>query len=144
MGEVSFLDVSKRFTLRVDGEVHHVQALDRVSFTVKDGEIVALIGPSGCGKTTVSINLASALAELGKRVLLVDMDPQSHCAVGLAVPEEQIEQSIYDVLISKSRGEPMRLTEMDRPRPLGPDWVIAQTRLTGICGSDWIASRLTR
>jgi NitT/TauT family transport system ATP-binding protein len=52
MGEVSFLDVSKRFTLRVDGEVHHVQALDRVSFTVKDGEIVALIGPSGCGKTT--------------------------------------------------------------------------------------------
>jgi NitT/TauT family transport system ATP-binding protein len=36
----------------VDGEVHTVQALDRVSFTVRDGEIVALIGPSGCGKTT--------------------------------------------------------------------------------------------
>jgi len=66
----------------------------------------------GCGKTTVSINLASALAELGKRVLLVDMDPQSHCAVGLAVPEQQIEQSIYDVLISRSRNEPMRLQEI--------------------------------
>jgi chromosome partitioning protein len=66
----------------------------------------------GCGKTTVSINLASALAELGKKVLLVDMDPQSHCAVGLAVPEEQIEQSIYDVLISRSRNEPIRLTEI--------------------------------
>ena len=52
MGEVSFVDVSKRFTLRVDKEVHHVQALERVSFTVRDGEIVALIGPSGCGKTT--------------------------------------------------------------------------------------------
>ena len=66
----------------------------------------------GCGKTTVSINLASALAEGGKKTLLVDMDPQSHCAVGLAVPEEQIEQSIYDVLISKSRNEPIKLTEI--------------------------------
>jgi NitT/TauT family transport system ATP-binding protein len=52
MGEVTFADVSKRFTLRVDNELHTVQALDRVSFTVNDGEIVALIGPSGCGKTT--------------------------------------------------------------------------------------------
>jgi chromosome partitioning protein len=66
----------------------------------------------GCGKTTVSINLASALAELGQRVLLVDMDPQAHCAVGLAVPEEQIEQSIYDVLISRTKNEPVKLSEI--------------------------------
>ena len=66
----------------------------------------------GCGKTTVSINLASALAGAGQRVLLVDMDPQSHCAVGLAVPEEQIEQSIYDVLISRSRNEPIKMSEI--------------------------------
>ncbi len=66
----------------------------------------------GCGKTTVSINLASALADMGHRTLLVDMDPQSHCAVGLAVPEDQIEQSVYDVLISTSRNEPIRLTEV--------------------------------
>src|SRR6516225_7063797 len=65
MGEVTFLDVSKRFSLRVDGRVHHVQALDRVNFTVKDGEIVALIGPSGCGKTTalrVAMGLDAASA----------------------------------------------------------------------------------
>jgi chromosome partitioning protein len=66
----------------------------------------------GVGKTTVSINLASALAEQDHKTLLVDMDSQSHCAVGLAVPEEQIEQSIYDVMISHSREEPMRLGEI--------------------------------
>ena len=63
MGEVSFVDVSKRFSMRVDDELHHVQALDRVSFTVRDGEVVALIGPSGCGKTTalrVAMGLDSA------------------------------------------------------------------------------------
>src|SRR5215813_2853222 len=68
MGEVTFLDVSKRFSLRVDGEVHHVQALDRVNFTVKDGEVVALIGPSGCGKTT-ALRVAMGLdASTGGRV----------------------------------------------------------------------------
>jgi chromosome partitioning protein len=66
----------------------------------------------GVGKTTVSINLASALAEAEHKTLLVDMDSQSHCAVGLAVPEEQIEQSIYDVMISHSKEEPMRLGEI--------------------------------
>ncbi|NOT02127.1 MAG: AAA family ATPase [Phycisphaerales bacterium] len=54
----------------------------------------------GVGKTTVSINLAASLAREGRRVLLVDMDPQSHCAVGLAVPDEQIELSVVDVLRS--------------------------------------------
>jgi chromosome partitioning protein len=54
----------------------------------------------GCGKTTVSINLSSCLSMQGKKTLLVDMDPQGHCALGLAVPEEQIEKNIHDVLTS--------------------------------------------
>ncbi len=74
---------------------------------------IAIINQKGgCGKTTVAINLASSLAAHAKKTLLVDMDPQSHCAVGLAVPEEQIEQSVYDVLISHARGEPIRLAEV--------------------------------
>lgn len=60
---------------------------------------LALINQKGgCGKTTSSINLAACLAHTGQRTLLVDMDPQGHCAVGLAVPEGQVEKSIYDVL----------------------------------------------
>lgn len=60
---------------------------------------IALINQKGgCGKTTSSINLAACLAHIGQRTLLVDMDPQGHCAVGLAVPDGQIEKSMYDVL----------------------------------------------
>jgi chromosome partitioning protein len=54
----------------------------------------------GCGKTTTSINLAAALAQLDQRVLLVDLDPQSHCALGLAVPENQIDLHIGHALLN--------------------------------------------
>jgi NitT/TauT family transport system ATP-binding protein len=65
MGEVRLIDVSKRFALRIEGTVQTVRALDRLSFTVADGEVVALIGPSGCGKTTalrIAMGLESATA----------------------------------------------------------------------------------
>ncbi|GAK54229.1 hypothetical protein U14_05508 [Candidatus Moduliflexus flocculans] len=56
----------------------------------------------GCGKTTVAINLSACLARQGRRTLLVDMDPQGHCGVGLAVPEEQVARSIYEVLTDQT------------------------------------------
>ena len=67
MGEVTLHDISKRFTLRIDGALQTVQALSRVSFTVRDGEIVSLIGPSGCGKTTaLRIAMGLETASAGK------------------------------------------------------------------------------
>ena len=58
----------------------------------------------GCGKTTTSINLAATLAARGLRTLLVDLDPQSHCAAGLGVPEERIEHGIAEALICDPPG----------------------------------------
>lgn len=66
----------------------------------------------GCGKTTVAINLAACLAKQNQRTLLVDLDPQGHCAVGLAVPEDQIELSIADALAGVRRGEPVDLARI--------------------------------
>ncbi len=66
---------------------------------------IAIINQKGgCGKTTVSINLAATLASKGQRTLLVDMDPQSHCALGLAVPDAQIDRSMADLLIAGMNG----------------------------------------
>lgn len=75
--------------------------------------IIAVINQKGgCGKTTTSINVAACMARLGQRTLLVDLDPQGHCAVGLAVPEEQVERSIYDTLIEPGDGKVCRMQEV--------------------------------
>ena len=67
---------------------------------------IAIINQKGgCGKTTTSINLAACLARLGQKTLLVDMDPQGHCGTGLAVPEDQIERTIYDALLEPADGK---------------------------------------
>src|SRR5258707_13685747 len=71
MGEVTLHDISKQFTLRVDGAVQVVEAVRNVSFTVNDGEIVALIGPSGCGKTT-ALRIAMGLETASGGQVTVD------------------------------------------------------------------------
>jgi NitT/TauT family transport system ATP-binding protein len=71
MGEVRLIDISKKFTLRIDGAVQTVRALDRLSFTVADGEVVALIGPSGCGKTT-ALRIAMGLEKASAGAVTVD------------------------------------------------------------------------
>lgn len=54
----------------------------------------------GCGKTTTAINLAALLGRYGQRTLLVDMDPQSHCAAGFGIPESRFEHDIGDAMIA--------------------------------------------
>ncbi|MCG3123209.1 MAG: hypothetical protein GIKADHBN_01618 [Phycisphaerales bacterium] len=61
---------------------------------------VAIVNQKGgCGKTTTAISLAGVYASQGLRVLLVDMDPQSHCAAGLGIPEKRIDLDISDALV---------------------------------------------
>lgn len=53
----------------------------------------------GCGKTTIAINLAGALAQLDRRVLLVDLDPQSHASIGLGIKNEEQQNTSYELLL---------------------------------------------
>ena len=56
----------------------------------------------GVGKTTTSVNLAPSLAQLGKRVLLVDLDPQGNATMGSGVDKSTLECSIYDTLVDQA------------------------------------------
>lgn len=63
---------------------------------------IAIINQKGgCGKTTSAINLAACFAERGHRTLLIDLDPQSHCAAGLAVPEAHIDRDVADAMLAE-------------------------------------------
>ena len=65
------------------------------------GKIIAIANQKGgVGKTTTTVNLSACVAERGKRVLCIDIDPQGNCTSGAGVDKEAPEHSIYDVLIN--------------------------------------------
>ena len=72
-----------------------------VKHVVGHTKIIAIINQKGgVGKSTTAINLGAALGEMGKQVLLVDLDPQGNASSGLGVEKSLIQKCIYDVLLN--------------------------------------------
>ncbi|MCL2568454.1 MAG: AAA family ATPase [Oscillospiraceae bacterium] len=70
------------------------------------GKIIAVTNQKGgVGKTTTCINLTCALAQMGKRVLLCDTDPQGNATTGMGIDKNNVAPSIYDVLINGANVE---------------------------------------
>jgi len=72
----------------------------QTNFLPKNLAIAICNQKGGCAKTTTAINLSSCLAQKGYKVLLVDLDPQANASLGLGIDVENLEKSIYDVLIN--------------------------------------------
>jgi chromosome partitioning protein len=87
---------------------------------------VAIVNQKGgCGKTTTAVNLSAALAVLGRRVLLVDLDPQAHATLGFGMAPDKLERTIYDVIVNSRVGiEPILQPVAAPPLSLAPSNVL--------------------
>ncbi len=66
------------------------------------GKIIAIANQKGgVGKTTTTINLAACLAELGQKVLVIDMDPQGNTTSGLGIDKEECENTVYELILQE-------------------------------------------
>jgi chromosome partitioning protein len=102
----------------------------------------------GVGKTTSTINLGAALTEFGRRVLLVDFDPQGALSVGLGVPAHQLDQTIYNVIIERSVGVNDAVIRTDVPNmdllPSNIDLSAAEVQLVAEVGREHTLVRTLR
>ncbi len=66
------------------------------------GEIIAVANQKGgVGKTTTAINLSSCLAELGKKVLVIDLDPQGNATSGFGIDKDEVENTVYELMLGE-------------------------------------------
>jgi len=111
--------------------------------------IIALCNQKGgVGKTTSTINLGAALAECGRKVLLVDFDPQGALSVGLGIPVQELDVTIYNLLVERGHNVhdviQHTATENLDILPANIDLSAAEVQLVGEVAREMVLSRVLR
>ncbi|SEW11430.1 chromosome partitioning protein [Austwickia chelonae] len=102
----------------------------------------------GVGKTTTTINLGAALAELGRKVLLVDFDPQGALSVGLGIRANELDLTIYNLLVERSHDIHDVIVSTRTPGldvvPANIDLSAAEVQLVGEVAREMVLARAIR
>jgi chromosome partitioning protein len=102
----------------------------------------------GVGKTTTTINLGAALAEVGRRVLLVDFDPQGALSVGFGINPNELDVTVYNLLMDRETDvrSVIRRTSVDRVDvlPANIDLSAAEVQLVGEVAREMVLARALR